>query len=227
MIFVPSAYAAPADAGWEAYDAGNYSQAAEIFRKIQPTQPKILGALCEMALHKKAISKPDVDLKYCEDAVNLKDPSGYYGLGIAYLYGNQWLGVDQNEKIGLGYIGNAVTLGFKVADDFLCDYYFNNANYGKAAPFCKTSAASGLPGGLYHVGVMHIEGNGAVQDFKRGRLFALLSASMNYAPAYMLLGKMAVNEKYGKPKVESAYAWFSLAAAASPDWPDPKMLAMP
>ena len=214
--------AAPIDDAWTAYDSGNYNKAAELFRKIQTPPPKALGAICSMAVLKRSVSTPDADLKSCKDGLAQNDPAAYMAMGLAHLYGNDWLKLDKDEKIGLGYLGNSVTLGYEVADDYLCSYYYETSSFAKASPFCKVSASAGLPDGLYHLALMSIQGNGVVQDFKRGRQFALLSASMNNARAFMLLGDMSANKKYGKPKVEGAYAWYSLATAAAPDWTDPK-----
>ncbi len=217
LLISNNAIAKPIDDAWAAYDAGDFNKAAEIFRKLESPSPKALGALCQMAVLKRSISRSDADMKYCQDAINQKDPNAYAVMGLAYLEGNDWLGIEKNERLGLGYLGNAVILGYAVADDFLCRHYYESANYGVAAPFCKVAAASALPNGLYYLALMSVEGNGAVQDFKRGKQFALLSASMNYAPAFILLGNMASTSKYGKPQVEASYAWYLLASASMPD----------
>lgn len=204
--------------GWSWYDQANYNKAAEVFRALDPLPPQALGALCEMAVSRKAVSTAQQDLRYCQDAAAAEDPAGMVALGQAFLQGNAWLGVEKNETLGLGYLAKAVTAGYPVASDVLCVHYYGGSQYARAAPFCKVAAAAGLPRGLMHLALMSLEGKGTVQDFEKGRKLALLSASMNHAQAYVLLGNLANTDAVGHKKDPVvAYAWYALAAAAAPD----------
>lgn len=203
---------------WNWYDQANYSKAAEAFRALDPVPPQALGALCEMAASRKAVSTAQQDLRYCQDAAAAEDPAGMVALGQAFLQGNAWLGVEKNETLGLGYLAKAVIAGYPVASDVLCVHYYGGSQYARAAPFCKVAAAAGLPRGLMHLALMSLEGKGTVQDFEKGRKLALLSASMNHAQAYVLLGNLANADAVGRKKDPvAAYAWYALAAAAAPD----------
>ena len=217
------ASATPIDEAWKAYDSGNYNKAAELFRHLQPITGKASGALCMMAVLKRAVSSPEEDLKSCKDGLAQNDPASFLAMGWAHLYGSDWLDVQVDQKIGLGYLGNSVSLGFKMADDYLCTFYYTSNVYSKATPFCKIAAHAGLPDGLYHLALMHIDGHGVVQDYKEAKQLALLSASLNNSHAFKLLGDIAKNKKYGNPKIETAYAWYSLATASAPDWEEPKL----
>ena len=187
----PALHAATLQEGWTLYDQANYAKAAEAFRALAPVPPQALGALCEMAATRKAASTPAQDLKYCTDAVAAGDPQGLVTLGRAYLEGNRFLAVDRNETLGLGYLGTAVAAGYPVASNVLCLHYHRSTEFARAAPFCKVAAAAGLPGGLHHLALMSMEGKGAVQDFDKGRKFALLGASLGNAPSFVLLGDIA------------------------------------
>jgi len=223
LVYCGSASASTLEEAWSFYDQSNYSKAAEGFRDLKPIPPQGLGALCRMAVAKNAISDAKADLQYCKDGVAANDPYSLVWLGLAYIDGNKWLGLQRDLTLGLGYLANAVTANFPVASEVLCDYFYRDSKFGRAAPFCKVAATSNLPGGLYHLALMSIEGKGAVQDFDKGRKFALLSASLNYFDAYMLLGEISKTGNYGKPKdLVAAYAWYALAGAAAPDSDDPR-----
>jgi TPR repeat protein len=220
-----AAYAATAQDGWTLYDQANYSKAAEVFRSIAPAQPQVLGALCEMAAARKAASTPQQDLRYCQDAVAANDPQGLVTLGRAHLEGNAGLAVEKNETLGLGYLGMAVAAGYPVASNVLCVHYYRGAEFARATPFCKVAAAARLPAGLHHLALMSMEGKGAVQDFDKGRKFALLAASLGNPPSFVLLGDIANGGEKGHRKDPvAAYAWYALAAAAAPDWDQPVTL---
>ena len=218
-------HAATAQDGWALYDQANYAKAAELFRSLAPMPPQVLGALCEMAATRKAASTPAQDLKYCQDAVAANDPQGMVSLGRAYLEGNQFLKVEKNATLGLGYLAAAVAAGYPVASNVLCLHYHRSSEFARAAPFCKVAAAAGLPGGLHHLALMSMEGKGAVQDFDKGRKFAVLAAGLGNAPSFVLLGNIAVSGEQGHRKDPvAAYAWYALAAAAAPDWDQPVTL---
>jgi TPR repeat protein len=220
-----AAHATTAQDGWTLYDQANYSKAAEVFRSLAPMPPQVAGALCEMAATRKAASTPQQDMKYCQEAISANDPQGMVTLGRAHLEGNAGIAAEKNETLGLGYLGTAVAAGYPVASNVLCVHYHGAAQFARAAPFCKVAAASGLPGGLHHLALMSMEGKGAVQDFEKGRKFALLGASLGNAPSFVLLGDMAsAGDKGHRKDPVAAYAWYALAAAAAPDWDHPVSL---
>lgn len=220
-----SADAATVEDGWKYYDESNFSKAAEVFRSLSPIPPQILGALCQMAIEKSAISDPKADLNYCTQGVAANDLNSLVWMGIAQFNGDKHLSVERNETLGLGYLSRAVIANYPVASNVLCDYFYGKSDFGKAAPFCKVAAASKFSVGLYHLANMSLEGKGAIQDFKRGRNFALVAASLNSYPAYMLLGDIAKSGKYGQPKdLVAAYSWYVLAGAANPDSDEPQKL---
>jgi TPR repeat protein len=224
-LATPAVQAATAQDGWALYDQANYSKAAEVFRSLAPTPPQVLGALCEMAASRKAASTPQQDMRYCQDAVAANDPQGLVTVGRAHLEGNKGVALEKNETLGLGYLGMAVAAGYPVASNVLCVHYHRGAEFARATPFCKVAAAAGLPAGLHHLALMSMEGKGAVQDFDKGRKFALLAASLGNPPSFVLLGDIAsAGEKGHRKDPVAAYAWYALAAAAAPDWDQPVTL---
>lgn len=218
-------HAATLQDGWTSYDQANYANAAQVFRSLNPIPPQALGALCEMAVANKAVSTSQQDLKYCQDAVAANDPQGQVSLGSAYLTGHRWLALERSETLGLGLLGGAVVANYPVASNVLCSHYYRANQAARAAPFCKVSAAAGLPGGLRQLAAMSMEGKGAVQDFDKARKFALLGASYGDAGSFVLLGDIAAGgDKGAKRDPVAAYAWYALAAAAAPDWDRPAAL---
>lgn len=218
-----AASAATLEDGWALYDGSNFSKSAEVFRSLKPIPPIALGALCRLALMKKAISDPAADLDYCNQGVAANDPESLVWMGIAFLEGNDRMGITKDKTLGYGYISKAAIEGFVLANDVLCHSLYVESGFARATPFCKVAAASGLDSGLYYLAVMSIEGKGAIQDFEKGRNFALLSASMNNYPAYMLLGNIAKSGKFGKPKdYVAAYSWYLLAGAVASDTNEPQ-----
>lgn len=208
---------------WKHYDQASYGKAAEVFRALQPIPSQGLGALCEMAVTNKAISTPEQDTRFCKEAVSANDPQGLLSWGEAHLDGNDRLGVPQDSIPGLGYLARAATAQYPVASEALCGAYYQASQFTNAAPFCKVAAAAHLPRGLLNLARMSLEGKGAVQDYGKARSFALLSAQLNYAEAYHLLGTMEESGVAGTPPSPiKAYAWYSLAAAAAPDWTPPR-----
>lgn len=214
--------AAPIDDAWQYYDRSDFGKAAEIFRSLNPVPPQGLGALCEMAVAKKAITTPDQDRGYCEAAVAANDSQGMVSWGQAHLAGNDRLGVN-SQRLGLGFLARAVATRYPVASEVLCNFYFDAKLFSQAAPFCKVAAASNLPGGLFNLARMSFEGKGAVQDFDKARKFALLSAALNNPSSYFLLAEMERTGYAGSARNPiRAYAWYSLAASAAPDWAEPR-----
>lgn len=222
---VSAASAATLEEGWALYDSSNFSKAAEVFRSLKPIPPIALGALCRLAVNKSAISDPAADLDYCNQGVAADDPESLVWMGIAALEGNDRMGIAVDKTLGYGYLSKASIAGFPVANNVLCYYLYEGGDQGHATPFCKVAAASGQDSGLYYLAVMSIEGKGAIQDFKKGWDFALLSASMNNYSAYILLGNIAKSGKYGKPKdFVAAYAWYLLAGAVESGNNEPQKL---
>lgn len=223
LVCCDIASAAPLDDAWKYYDESNFNKAAEVFRALKPMPPQVLGVLCQMAVMKSAISDFKNDFDYCNQAVAANDPNGLTWLGLAYLRGNTHLEISKEPVLGLGYLGKAVIARYPIASNVLCDYFYRESMFGKAAPFCKVAATSNLAGGLYRLALMSVDGKGTIQDFEKGRSFALLSASLNSYDAYMLLGDIAKSGNYGKPKdFTAAYAWYVLAGAAAPDSDKPR-----
>lgn len=215
--------AASMEEGWVLYDQSNFRKAAEVFRGLKPIPAQVLGALCQMTVAKQAVSDAKDDLQYCKDAVAANDPAGLVSFGLANINGNERLGLPKDKKLGLGYLAESMIANYPVASDMLCNYYYLESEYGRATPFCKVAAASNLAIGLYRLALMSLNGKGAIQDFEKGRNFALLSASLNYFDAYMLLGEISKSGNYGKPKdLVAAYAWFVLAGAANSDSDKPR-----
>jgi hypothetical protein len=67
----------------------------------------------------------------------------------------------------------------------------------------QVNHAAGLgkgPKGLYYLALMNLEGKGAIQDFEKGKKFALASASFNYEAAYnqRWLGLLRQNSAFRK-----------------------------
>lgn len=220
-----TASAATLEEGWALYDSSNFSKSAEVFRSLKPIPPIALGALCRLAVMKSAISDPATDMEYCNQGVAANDPESLVWMGIAAVEGSDRMGIAVDKTLGYGYLSKASIAGFPVANDVLCYYLSESGDLGHATPFCKVAAASGQNNGLYYLAVMSIEGKGAIQDFEKGRDFALLSASMNNYSAYMLLGNIAKSGKYGKPKdFVAAYAWYLLAGAVASGNNEPQKL---
>lgn len=217
------ASAAPLDEAWKYYDESNFNKAADVFRALKPMPPQVLGALCQMAVMRSAISDPKTDLEYCNQAVAANDPNGLTWLGLAHLRGAAHLEVPKEPVLGLGYLGKAVIAGYPIASNVLCDHFYRESMFGKATPFCKVAATSNLAGGLYRLALMSIDGKGTIQDFEKGRSFALLSATLNFYDAYILLGDISTSGSAGKPKdLVAAYAWYLLAGAKAPDSDKPR-----
>ena len=222
---VSSANAATLQDGWTFYDSSNFSKAAEVFRSLNPIPPIAMGALCQLAVTKSAISDPVTDLGYCTQGVAANDPESLVWMGIATLNGNVRMGISSDKTLGYGYLSKAAIAGFPVASNVLCNFLYESSDLARATPFCKVAAASGLDSGLYYLAIMSIDGKGAIQDFEKGWKFALLSASMDNYGAYMLLGNIAKSGQYGKPKdFVAAYAWYLLAGAAQSDSKDPQKM---
>ena len=218
LVYCSIASASSLDDAWGYYDQSNFGKAAETFRAIKPTPTQALGALCGMAVTKKAISDSKSDLQYCKDGVAANDSYAIVLFGWANLYGNEWLGLQKNPTLGLGYLGKAAIDNFPLASEVLCDYFYRESKFSRAAPFCKVAAASNMSRGLYYMALMNLNGKGTVQDFEKGRNFALLSASLDLFDAYMLLGDISKTGSYGQQKdLVAAYAWYALAGAAAPD----------
>jgi TPR repeat protein len=222
-LLCSAASAQPLDDAWKHYDQAHYGQAAEAFRALNPVPPQALGALCEMAVAHKAISTPEQDTRFCKDGVEARDPQALVAWGEAHLDGHERLGVARDPVMGLGYLARAATAQYPVASEALCGAYYQAGQFTNAAPFCKVAAAAHLPRGLLNLARMSLEGKGAVQDYGKARSFALLSAQLNYPEAYHLLGTMEESGTGGTPPNPiKAYAWYSLAAAAAPDWKPPR-----
>jgi TPR repeat protein len=210
--------AATLEDGWKHYDDANFSKAAEVFRALSPIPPIALGALCQMALEKSAISDSASDLGYCQKGLDAEDLNSLVQMGKASIYGNARMGIAANPTLGVAYLAKAEIAGYPVADDALCTYLYSSKDKSdntNSVPYCMISAASGISSGLYHLGAMRISGNGAVQDFQKGRDLFLLSASYEYTPAFVALARMAASGYLDKPKdFVGAYAWYIIAGAS-------------
>ena len=206
------------------YDKGDFNKAAEVARSLNPVPPQGLGTLCELAVRKLVISDRQKDLQTCKDAVGANDPHGLVWYGIAQFDGNEWLGIEKNQAIGLGYLAQAVQDNYPIASATLCGIYYKVEEFARATPFCKVAAGIGKgPKGLYYLALMNLEGKGTIQDFGKGKKFALASASFNSEAAYNLLGDMSRDGTFGTPKdLVAAYSWYVLATAAAPDWNKPR-----
>lgn len=210
--------AATLEEGWALYDNANFAKSAEVFRALKPMPPVALGALCRMAVNNSAISDPETDLGYCTQGVDASDPESLRQMGYARFAGNARMGVTQDQTLSFGYFSKAVIAGYAPASDSLCEIFYDNKAFARAAPFCKVAAAANMSHSLYYLALMSVSGQGMIQDLETGRKFALLSASKNDFDAYILLSEMAKRGDNGKPKdYVAAYSWALLAGAANPE----------
>lgn len=213
-----AANAATLEEGWALYDNANFAKSAEVFRALKPIPTIALGALCRMAVNNSAISDPATDLGYCTQGVDANDPESLRQMGYARFAGNARMGVVQDQTLSFGYFSKAVIAGYAPASDTLCEIFYDNKAFARAAPFCKVAAAANMSHALYYLALMSVSGQGMIQDLETGRKFALLSASKNNFDSYILLSEMAKKGGIGKPKDNvAAYSWALLAGAANPE----------
>jgi TPR repeat protein len=217
-----AASAATVDDALKLYDAARYADAARVLQAMPDSNGRAKGMLCELYARSLVQGEPADTAQVCAAAAAAHDPHGLLTLAIAHAQQNPPAGITHDDTATLRYLSEAAGQNFPPAFDTFCDYFYSKREYGQAAPFCKVAAAAKLPGSMYRMAQMLFDGKGAVQNFDKGRAFALASARMNYAPAYALLGDQARDGSMGSPRDPvQAYAWYSLATSAAPDWNEP------
>jgi TPR repeat protein len=210
------AYAQSLDEAITLYGNGKYNDSAEVLRKLNPQTPKAKAFLCQLYADKLISANDEESSRVCQEAVVAKDPIAIYIYALAYLNGNDNIKVQANPVKGIGFMSvDVIDSDFAPAYDFFCVKLTKEQNYSDAINFCKVAASKGMRRSLYIMGTLTAQGKGVIQDFKKSKNFMLASAALNNPAAYIYLGEMARDGKYGDPKdAKQAYAWFSLAAAA-------------
>ena len=215
-FLVEGARAQSLDEATNLYGSGKYNDAADVLRKLNPQTPKAKAFLCQLYADKLISANDEESSRVCQEAVVAKDPVAIYIYALAYLNGNDNIKVQANPIKGLGFMSvDVIESDFAPAYDYFCVKLSKEQNYSDAINFCKVAASKGMRRSLYIMGTLTSQGKGVIQDFKKSKSFMLASAALNNPAAYMYLGEMARDGKFGDPKdAKQAYAWFSLAAAA-------------
>ncbi len=217
--------AAPSEDPLALIKSDKFEEAAKVLKAKSLPTGRENALLCYLYVRNLVAYEATDAKSTCKSAAAARDPLGLYVFGVGESMPKPPAGLEHNEDLALGAIAQSVQLDYYPAYDWMCSYFFQKNDFGKAVPFCKFAAVNQQPTSAYYIGLMLYAGSGAVQDFKKARLFTLASAHMNYGPAYKLLGDLSREGKWGTSKdLIQAYAWYALASSASPDWAEPVAL---
>lgn len=206
------------DSATTAYAEFKYERVANILESVEKINGRAAGIICELFVRKLLPPDDERGSAACDYAVSMKDAHGLVWRGIAGREGLPSLGMQVTEAAALGYFAQAAELDYPPAFGRLCEHYYKKKLFQQASAYCKYAGSRGIADGLYYHALMTIEGNGAVQNFKKGMELLLLGASLRSAPSLLKLAEYCRDGSagFGKNPVK-AYSWILVASSVDPD----------
>ena len=193
-------------AGWDAYDAGDYKKAKEYLQMAaeagHPGAWRSIGVMyangdgVEMDLAKA--------MEYFQLSADLDDAKAYSSIGTLYMYG---LGVEQDTVKAAEYYQKAGELGFADAYSILASIYLFGEGIekdtGKAVEYYQKAADLGDSTVCYTLGAMYYNGEGVEKDYGKAAEYFQKAADLGMVDAFCDLGIMyysgeGVEQDYGR-----------------------------
>ena len=194
------------DAGWDAYDAGDFGKAMEYFQ-LAGVAGKAEGwrGLGSLYLSGEGVEMDfEKALEYFLLAADQDDAKSILTIGMLYQYG---MGVNQDVGKAVEYYQRAGDLGSSEACIMLGSlYYYGEGveqDISKAAECYQKAADLGDASMCYAIGGMYYSGEGVEQDYVKAAEYYQKAADLGAIQALCDLGMMyyngeGVEQDYGK-----------------------------
>lgn len=207
------------DAGWAAYQRGDYAAAAAIWRPLaeagDPVAQFNLGFL-----HHRGEGVPQdyvAAAHWWTNAANQGAIKAQLNLGLAYFNGE---GVEQDNEQARYWIELAANAGFPRAQYVLGKMYlyadelgFGEPDEIKAFEWIYKAAEGGVYRAQYNLGKLYRDGRGITADDERSAYWFLQAAMQGYAKAQNHLGVRYARGQGVETDDVQALKWVWLAAA--------------
>ncbi len=201
------------------FDEAKYSEVEKILMSMNPMTTQAKGFICQLYAEGKISPNLEKSSKLCDDAVAEKDKVALYHYALAYINGNDSLGIAMDQVRGLGFMSVAVIdLDFPPAYDFFCRKFLLENREDMAVHFCKLGASKGMRYSMYQMAQFFISGKGVIQNYKNAKTLLLASAARSYPDAFEALAQYSSTGEYGFAlDKRHAYAWYTLSMLVKPD----------
>ena len=150
---------------------------------------------------------PEQAIRWFKQAASMGDVEAQMFLASAYLYG---VGVKKNVDTATHYFIDAAKSGNPIAQFALAESFIdsrNSANNKLGLIWLNKAANNGNPKAIERLGRLYIEGKLVEKDKENGIELLNKAASLNYAPAMVALGDLALADNQS----EQAVKWYNQA----------------
>ena len=203
------------EAGWDAYDAGDYGKAMEFFQLAADAgnADGLRGIGVLYANGAGVETDFGKALEYFQLAADLGDPKAFNNLGLLYLYG---FGTEPDIGQAVEYYERAGELGLSEAYVTLGAMYQNGEgveqDIGKAAECYQKAADLGDTSVCYSLGAMYYNGEGMEQDYLKAAEYYQKAADLGVVQALYDLGMMYYTGEGVEQDYLKAVEYFTQAA---------------